>query len=63
MKLVLTINAEFEVEDFEDMEEVKCEVESVIDQLNSYGKTNGKLKLDVDSLKSRDRMVEIGNWE
>lgn len=63
MKLRLTITADFEVDDFEGAYEIQQEVTEVIDQLNGSGDARGKLVLDLDSLKSRDREATIQEWE
>lgn len=63
MKLRLTIEAEFEIEDFDDLEDLKNEIDNAIDNLNCSGSATGELRLDVDSLKTRDREVKIATWE
>lgn len=63
MKLNLTITATFEVDDFEGANDVQQEVDSVMDQLSGCGDARGKLVLDLDSLRSRDREAVIQEWE
>ena len=63
MKLRLKLDAECEIDDLDELEDLKREIESAVDTLQGSGAARGELKLDLDSLKSRDREIVVANWE